>query len=147
MDSFYLIVLAVASLVLIVALAFMGWNMSNVKKGSRYPSITTSCPDNWTPTATTDPLSKKVVVRCTRPTPNGYNYGINTGTTVDTNLSIYMTTAGSKGYLDQNEPNNANKLDFTAASWSATKDPTCAKRDWAKKYKIAWDSVASANYC
>ena len=142
MDSFYLIVLAVASLVLIVALAFMGWNMSNVKKGSRYPSITTSCPDNWTPTATTDPLSKKVVVRCTRPTPDGYNYGTNTGT-VDTNLSTYMTTAGKKGY----NATNTNALDFTAASWSATKDPTCAKRDWAKKYKIAWDSVASANYC
>ena len=139
MDSFYLIVLAVASLVLIVALAFMGWNMSNAKKGSRYPSITTSCPDNWTPTATTELSSKKVVVRCTRPT--GYNAG-------GDDLTTYMTTAGNKGFLDPNlDPNNANKLDFTAASWSATKDPTCAKRDWANKYKIAWDSVASANYC
>lgn len=138
MDSFYLIVLAVASLVLIVALAFMGWNMSNAKKGSIYPSITTSCPDNWTPTAKMDLTTKTVVVRCERPT--GYNAG-------GDDLTTYMTTATSKGYLDQNDPNNANKLDFSSASWAKDKDPTCEKREWASKYKIAWDSVASANYC
>lgn len=135
MDSFYLIVLTVASLVLIVTLAFMGWNMSNAKKGSRYPSITTSCPDNWTPTSSTDPSSKKVVIKCTRPTGN------NAG---GEDLSTYMTTPASKGY----NATDTNALDFTAASWSAAgKDPTCEKREWAQKYKIAWDSVASANYC
>ena len=138
MDSFYLIVLAVASLVLIVALAFMGWIMSNSKKGSRYPSITTSCPDNWTPTATTDLTTKKVVIKCTRPT--GYNAG-------GDDLTNYMKTTTSKGYLDPTNPNNENKLDFSSASWAKTKDPTCEKREWAKTYKIAWDSVASANYC
>jgi hypothetical protein len=134
MDSFYLIVLAVASLVLIVALAFMGWNMSNAKKGSIYPSITTTCPDNWTPTAKMDLTTKNVVVKCMR--PSGYNTG-------GDDLSTYMTTATSKGY----NASDTNVLDFSSASWAKDKDPTCEKREWAKKYKIAWDSVASANYC
>lgn len=141
MDTFYLIVLGVASLVLICMLAFLGWNMSQAKKGSRYPTITTSCPDNWIPTETT--VDNKINITCARP-PSGYNMGGSsngTGANIkykDKPLTTFLTTAplGSSGNLNVTDP-----------LWAKDKDPTCEKREWASAYGIKWDSVESANYC
>ena len=134
MDSFYLIVLAVATLVLILMLAFLGWNMSNAKKGTRFPTITTSCPDNWksekiTPTGGAD------IIACKRPESGQYNYG--TTLTID---------GAQKGYIT----NKTEYLNFADNLWNTdvkTPNPTCAKKKWAEDYKIEWDSVKNANYC
>lgn len=142
MDSFYLIVLGVATLVLIILLAFLGWNMSNAKKGTKYPVITTTCPDNWT--------SEKVGtdILCKRPGVNSdgtnqYNRG---STTDPKNLTTYMTTLTSVGYVE----GKPDYLNFADNKWNTdvkTPNPTCAKKAWAEKYGIKWDSVDSANYC
>jgi len=139
MDSFYLIVLGVATLVLIILLAFLGWNMSNAKKGTKYPVITTTCPDNWT--------SRKInvggadIIVCERPLDgaNQYNRG-------DSTLDTYIKTSTSVGYVDNTE----KYLNFADNKWNTdvkVPNPTCAKKAWAAKYGIKWDSVDSANYC
>ena len=138
MDSFYLIVLAVATIILILLLAFLGWNMSNAKKGEKYPTITTSCPDNWTLSTTT--ADNKVPIVCTRPA-SGYNFGGN-------DLTTYMATSSSVGY-NSADANNTSLI-FTDDAWSKdadTPNPVCAKKKWASKYGIKWDSIENANYC
>ena len=134
MDSFYLIVLGVATLVLIILLAFLGWNMSNAKKGTKYPVITTTCPDNWT--------SEKVDtdILCKRPASDQFNRG-------KSELDAYMTTSNSVGYVSTDK---TDYLNFADNKWNTdvkVPNPTCAKKAWAAKYGIKWDSVDSANYC
>ena len=135
MDSFYLIVLGVATLVLIMMLAFLGWTMSQTKKGDNYPQIVKTCPDNWTVNSTIVP--GKIV--CERPQINEANYGKDS-------LGDYMRNAASVGYV----AGNTGHLNFTNDLWSSnteTPNPNCAKRKWASTYEIKWDSLESANYC
>lgn len=137
MDSFYLIVLAVATLVLILMLAFLGWNMSNAKKGTRFPTITTSCPDNWksekiTPTGGAD------IIACKR--PDNFNKG-------DAKLDNYMTSTTSVGYISADKTEYLNFADNLWNKDVKIPNPTCAKKKWAENYKIEWDSVKNANYC
>lgn len=136
MDSFYLIVLSVATLILIILLAFLGWTMSNSKKGTKFPTITTSCPDNWQLDTSQKDSSGKPILLCKRPT-TGYNIGTDA-------LTTYMNTSTSVGYK------SSDTMNFTDNVWntdSKVPDPVCAKKAWAKKYSIAWDSIENANYC
>jgi hypothetical protein len=144
MDSFYWIVLTLASLVLIGALAFIGWTMGNQKKGTKYPTITTTCPDNWKAVKSSDGK-----VYCQRPDTNEYNRG-------DSSLDAYMadtskngttTLKGNGSTAGSGNGFNMSLLDFDATAWGANGNPTCAKREWATKYKVKWDSVENANYC
>ena len=131
MDSFYLIVLGVATLVLILMLAFLGWTMSKTKKGSNYPEIVKTCPDNWK----VEKIGEQVL--CKRPA------GANRGSA---SLDSYMGLSTSPGHVAA----NTNYLNFDNTLWStdpAAPNPNCAKRNWAKKYEIKWDSIDSANYC
>ena len=133
MDSFYLIVLAVATLVLILMLAFLGWNMSNAKKGTRFPTITTSCPDNWK--SETINVNNVDIIACKRPASDKYNYG--TTLTID---------GAQKGYIT----GKTEHLNFADNLWNKDvkiPNPTCAKKDWAGTSGVKWDSVDNANYC
>ena len=132
MDSFYLIVLGVATFVLIIMLAFLGWTMSQTKKGENYPQIVKSCPDNWTVDSTV--VAGKVV--CTKPS-----------TLSNANLDAYMRDNTKAGYVD-----TTNKyINFADEKWSSydpkITNPNCAKRKWASTYGIKWDSLETANYC
>lgn len=148
MDTFYLIVLGAASLVLILMLAFMGWTISNANKTTRYPAITTTCPDNWTPVPTDDHPGL-----CQRPMNDKYNFGkVTTSTkTIDNDLSEYMTVASGKDVPAKQVgviAGESTKMNFSPDVWSGTgMDPTCAKKVWADKYEIKWDSVTNAAYC
>jgi hypothetical protein len=121
MDTFYLIVLGVASLILILLLAFMGWTISNANKTTKYPAMTTTCPDNWKPDNVTPGV-------CVAPGPGKYN-----------NITVPPNTPG---YVSNNSVN------FSNDKWSGSGlTPTCAKKKWATDNKITWDSVTNAAYC
>lgn len=122
MDSFYWIILSVATLVLIATLGYMGYLMTQVKKGTKYPMITTSCPDNW-------------ILDDTK------------GCKIPTGDTAYNKP--SAGYNTSNTPGLSSDgyINFTDAGWSAKGDATCAKKTWAAKYGVKWDSVENANYC
>lgn len=123
MDSFYWIILSVATLVLIATLGYMGYLMTQVKKGTKYPMITTSCPDNWILTDTSG---------CTVPTDGKYNIP----------SAGYETSGNTPGLSGDNL-----YINFADAGWGAKEDSTCAKKTWAAKYNVKWDSVENANYC
>ena len=145
MDNFYLIVLGAASLILILMLAFMGWTISNARKTTRYPSITTTCPDNWTPVPTDNHPGL-----CQRPTNDKYNYGKVAASTktIDNDLSTYMTVVKDAVVPVGVIADDDTKMNFSPDVWSGTGiDPTCAKKKWADKYNITWDSVTNAAYC
>ena len=130
MDSFYWIVLTLASLILIGLLAFIGWTMSNQKKGTKYPTVTTTCPDNWKAVKGADNK-----VSCQRPATTEFNAG-------NADLTNYIANSKSTGYTG-----NTSLLDFDSTTWGANGNPVCAKREWAQKYDVKWDSVENANYC
>jgi hypothetical protein len=136
MDSFYLIVLAVATLVLILMLAFLGWNMSNAKKGTRFPTITTSCPDNWKSEKIT--VNGADIIACKR--PENFNKG-------NEKLDTYMTSATSIGYINADKTEYLNFADNLWNKDVKIPKPTCAKKEWAKTNGVVWDSVDNANYC
>ncbi len=145
MDSFYWIVLTLASLILIGLLAFIGWTMSNQKKGTKYPTITTTCPDNWKAVKSADNK-----VYCQRPASTEFNAG-------NADLTGYVNNSKSTGYTElkgngsaagtASAEYNASLLDFDSTTWGANGNPVCVKRDWAQKYGVKWDSVENANYC
>ena len=125
MDTFYLIVLGVASLILILLLAFMGWTISTANKTTKYPAITTTCPDNWTPDAVTPGVCNAPIGR------DRYNYPTTT-----------YTTQNTPGFI------STTSVNFNNDKWSGSSlTPTCAKKKWANDNKITWDSVTNAAYC
>jgi hypothetical protein len=124
MDNFYLIVLGAASIILILMLAFMGWTISNANKTTKYPAVTLSCPDNWTPSNDDDKAGV-----CVRPILGDYNHLA----TIPTN---------TPGYL------NTTSVNFSNEMWSGSGlNPTCSKKKWADTNKIKWDSVTNAAFC
>ncbi len=127
MDTFYLIVLGVATLVLIVALSYMGYIMSETKKGTRYPEFTTTCPDNWI---------AESADKCKRPASTKFNYG-------NAELTTYLQNSTSIGYVDD----TGDYMNPSDPKWGANGDAVCEKKKWVKKYALKWDSVENANYC
>lgn len=125
-DSFYTMVVAIAVIVLILVLAFLGWTMSKQKATDKFPKLQTSCPDFWK--IETDPVTGKAY--CIQPDSTQVNYG---------NASA-GTNAPKGGF-------NEGKFDFENSGWSAGGDAVCAKKKWANSHGINWDTVTNANYC
>jgi hypothetical protein len=131
-DSFYLIILSVATFILILVLGFMGWMLSHQKDEIIFPQVTISCPDFWT-------LSENNV--CMQPTgSNNFNRG-------DGSLTKYRAVGSA---TDAVVPGiNADKTGFNSsdAGWGTGKSATCNKRKWANDNGIIWDSVTNVNFC
>jgi len=123
-DSFYIMVVAIAAIVLIVVLAFLGWTMSKQKATDKFPKLQKSCPDFWK--IETD--SKTGKTYCIQPGSTQVNYG-------DVNAKT-----DANGF-------DGTKFDFANAGWSAGGDAVCAKKKWANSHGINWDTVTNANYC
>lgn len=146
MDSFYWIVLSIATLFLIVALAYVGWVMGQTKKAYKFPLFTTTCPDNWASTK----VGETVV--CKRPASTAVNYGKVTAAadspTADNDLTTYLKAESSVGYVTGNKDSATDLyMNPNDPKWANEGDAVCAKRAWATKYKLKWDSVENANYC
>ena len=119
-------VVAVAVIVLILVLAFLGWTMSKQKATDTFPKLQTTCPDFWG--IETDSITGKSY--CKQPAPDQVNYGDDKANT------------DAKGYDTVN-----SRFDFANDGWSAGGDAVCAKKKWANSHGINWDTVTNANYC
>jgi len=130
-DSFYLIILSVATFILILVLGFMGWMLSHQKDEIVFPQVTISCPDFW------DLDSNNV---CIQPATGKFNRG-------DGSLSKYRAIGSA---TDVAVPGiNGEKTGFNSsdAGWGTGKTATCNKRKWANDNGIIWDSVTNVNFC
>ena len=136
METFYLIVLSIAVMLLIIILTIVGLMMSSNKNTEVFPPTKNTCPDSW----------KSVKGGCQL--IDGKNRG-----------SFMINDNATPGYTqasDIPDPLDATKtvpapivIDFANTAWSGKggKTAICATRDWANKNGIVWDGVANYNAC
>lgn len=130
MEWFYLTVLAIAILLLIIMLTFIGTRIKqNEKSGNTsndiFPPVKNSCPDLWEATQEGD------IIQCNIPTNN------NIGILKDSDGNIDDLTAGDIIGLNTNK----DAIDFSSY------ETECDKKRWADKYNIKWDGVSNYNQC
>lgn len=125
MDSFQMIVLAIAVVVLIIILTAIGLGIRNLKNKVVYPPIANQCPDYWE--VADDKIS------CSIPGQSGKNKG---------SLATTASINSVPGYDSAN-----NKIDFTVPDWNINKSAICNKQEWANKYGIVWDGISNYNSC
>jgi len=128
METFYLIVLSVAIILLIIILAYIGVYGMNEKSKSAFPPVKYDCPDYW---------QKNEDGKCVIPT-SGPNMGA-----FETNYQ--GDPPDKKGIPGFNE--NEDAIDFEDADWSASGSSRCAQKKWAIDNSIVWDTVSNYNQC
>jgi len=138
-DSFYLIVLSIATIILIITLGFMGWMLSRQKDQIKFPGITNTCPDFWTIAGDGS---------CVRPTSNVHlNFGDNakSGSKKNDILKSYKPP-GTKTWKDM-PGMTENGFKSKDPAWGSGDDAICKKRKWALDNGVMWDTVTNVNFC
>jgi hypothetical protein len=123
MDSFYVIVLSIASLLLIIILTYIGVKMTDKSSNvSVYPPSSQPCPDYWLQS------SNAAFPGCVIPP---------------------ATQANTKPFKSTNTYGmNNNIINFDDPAWATNgKTKLCNQKDWANKYNIQWDGVSNYNNC
>jgi len=134
MDTFRIVVLSIAVIVLIGFLAFAGSMIKTDVRSQTFPPVSQQCPDGW---AYHEDKEGDVIThkKCTSASNATTNLG-----TGDTNMKkLYprpddITLTGT----------------FKTAGWGITMKPSvtvCQQRDWANKNGISWDGVSNYNGC
>jgi|UniRef100_A0A6C0H1V6 hypothetical protein len=144
MEPFYTIVLAIAVILLIIVLTYIGVVMSNnnAKKGV-YPPQSSTCPDYW---ALGD------ASMCLIPADKSSR---NAGTiSKDAAGNVITTLYDKDNGLLLNESNTTGfnpikkAVNFGHAKWGSTGVSTiCAQKTWANTFGIVWDGVSNYNDC
>ena len=126
MDTFYLIVLSIAVVLLIIILTIVGLMMRSNAQTEVFPPILNTCPDLWS----IDGSGNCTIVN-------------------DKNRGSYMVTNTYGANDAPGHVQGSNTINFEDPKWSGFKGKTaiCAKRDWANTYGITWDGVANYNSC
>jgi hypothetical protein len=128
MDTFQIIVLTIAALVLIIILTAIGLGLRNLKNKVVYPPIANQCPDYWT--VATDNVS------CSIPLAGGTNAG-----------NIYINGSVSFTSTVPGYDSMTNTINFTDPGWIANNSSTCNKQTWANQYQVVWDGISNYNSC
>ena len=117
--------LKIAIVILIIALAIIGWTLYKNRYHSKFPAYTSECPDFWTLT--------------TNPTNNQLSCGIVNGI----NAPDDSKNSKCKQYMD-----NSGYL-INKPTWSVfgrqTDDDDCKKYKWSKKCNVKWDGISDNN--
>ena len=141
METFYLIVLAIATIVFILVLLFFGLMMQKGNVNQVYPPVANTCPDMW-------PIVDGS--NCRIPWDSGVDEpDINKGgkewdevakSLTDANINVFKastTTGNSKTAFSPADP-----------KWSAGGlTPVCEQKKWANKNNILWDGISNFNGC
>ena len=129
MEWFYFITIAIAIILLICMLTFIGMRMVGNKKGSddddAFPPIKNTCPDLW------ESKIDDGKVLCKVPTAETSNVG---------NLR------GSNETLEA-IPGYANRDGVAWANFQDSDTSDCAKKAWASTKSITWDGITNYNQC
>lgn len=124
-NNFYTMVTIIAIVLLIFALAFIGWTMSKQKEVDNYPKLHTTCPDFWE----IDSAGK-----CVRPIEGGLNRGKESD-----NAKFFVGASGNLA--------GSNSFESRDAGWGSAGNAICGKQTWANSQGITWDTVTNANFC
>ena len=128
MDSFYLIVLSIAAIVLIVLLTYIGIQLS--KPGVTvpvFPPTYNTCPDFWD-------IQGNV---CVIPSSTGKNVG-----TIYTTTNLNLTSDNTPGLTADKK-----MINFSDSKWGTGKNAICAQQTWSNNYQILFDGISNYNKC
>jgi hypothetical protein len=131
LETFHLIAIGVAAVVLIVALVFIGIMIVNGKKVKSFPPLANVCPDFWLQDNSGN---------CVIPT-DGRKNSIKGG-------SSTLKSVSTPGLITERGINLA--IDFSNEGWSkygSTKTANCGKRKWTKEHGVFWDGITNFNDC
>ena len=139
MDTFRIIVLAIAAIVLVLILVFVGILLNKGNTNVAFPPNYGECPDYWT----YDSEQKKCIV------PNYSDKVINIGNIYGENPDVSpLLTNGvtnAPGYKsivnDKNE--TVHYIDFNDSKWGGI----CNKKKWSNENGIVWDGISNYNNC
>ena len=139
MDTFRIIVLAIATIVLVLILVMVGILLSKGNTNKAFPPNYGECPDYWV----YDDKEKKCII------PEYNDIAVNVGNMygetpeISPILSDNVTNApGFKSILnDKNE--TVNYIDFNDSTWGGV----CDKKKWATVNGIVWDGISNYNNC
>jgi hypothetical protein len=140
MQTFHIIVLSIAAILLIILLTFIGIIMGKQKSTTAFPPTMNTCPDFWQ--VSTDGKS------CIIPNYNSINKGkLYNGSLISTDLSNPAIVPGFSQTTDsKNKP--IYSINFNDAGWAGTGvQGICSKRKWANNYQIEWDGVSNYTAC
>jgi hypothetical protein len=141
MDNFQMIVLAIAVLILIVILTFIGITLATSKKSVVFPPVSNTCPDYWQ--VSSDGKSCTVPSSSTV-TNTGSIFNKDGGKLQDSFTTTKLTARypfGTPGYSD-------GIISFSDAGWTSNgKSAICQQKSWANNYGIQWDGVSNYNRC
>ena len=135
MDVFYTTVLAIALVILILILTYIGIIMLYYKPKQTFPPSLATCPDYWQVYLNANGDSSGCIVP--RGTPS-----INTGIATE---QSYMNAPGYKGAgTSLGQP----YINFNDTTWNTGgKPPICNQKVWANRNQIVWDGVTNYNGC
>jgi len=139
MDTFHVVVLSVAIVLLIAVLTFFGIVLT--KKTNTilaFPPVYNTCPNYWSISA--DGSS------CIVPNPSN---SLNTGSLImgsgipSTGLT---SSPGFKTYFDVSNAMNVYTINFNDAGWT-NGGGVCSWKTWAQQNNVVWDGVDNYNSC
>ena len=119
METFYIIVLSIAVVLLILILTFVGIMMKTQDSSTVFPPTVNTCPDFWT---VSDGSCNIITI--------GKNALASNPT--DPNVAPYPKS----GKIDPNDP-----------LWSKNGSAICNQKKWANNASISWDGVSNYNGC
>lgn len=133
METFHLVVLSVATVLLILVLVFIGILMSKGEQNLAFPPSYGTCPDYWT--LATDGS------KCIIPT---YQSGLNIGSMYDQTQQLTASVSSAPGYsYDVSNNLVTNYINFNDPGWTGM----CSKKAWANMLGLVWDGVSNYNEC
>jgi len=141
MQTFHLIVLSIAAIILILLLTFIGIIMGKQNSTAPFPPTSNTCPDFWQ--VSTD--GKSCIIP---PGKNSINSGeLYNGLLINSDLMNPSIAPGFSQTIDsKNKP--VYSINFNDPGWSGTGvQGICSKRNWARNYKVEWDGISNYTAC
>jgi hypothetical protein len=131
MNSFQIIVLSIATVVLILVLTLIGITMSGQNGSTVFPPTAADCPDYWPARADGS--------GCNIPLP--VKGSVNLGGIYDKGNNLLLNAANTNASL-RTDATGTNYINFSDSKlWSGV----CAKKKWAASNNIFWDGVSNYN--
>jgi hypothetical protein len=128
MDSFYLIVISIALLLLVLLLVSFGIILKRGKSAVSYPKNPPECPDYWTSNPAVDNTGK---VSYTCGLPPQYRFA---------KIQKY----GKQSIAETDYDATKNTINFSSTNWGGTVG-ACNKYRWAMANNIAWDGITNVS--
>jgi len=139
MERFHIIVLAIATIVLVLILVFIGILLSKGNTNLAYPPNFGVCPDYWVIDASSN---KCIIPKFSDDVINVGNMYGSDPSPPDPPLEDFVLQTPGYSY-DVSNQIITHYIDFKSDDWSGI----CSKRKWANENGIVWDGISNYNNC